>query len=338
MKRNANIVATGHYVPERKITNADMKEEFSKIGLGEVVDKLEKSTGILQRYYAPDDWAGSDLAVPACQMAMKRAGITPDQVDLIVLGTDSPDYITPATSTVVQHKIGAKNAGTFDVGCACSSFPAGVAIASGLIQSNPNLNNVLVVSVYMMRKLTDPKDPSIFFYGDGAGAAVLQPGKKKGFLGTKMIADGQYAKAWGIFSGGTFEPASVESVEAGRTTVKLVGEYPADINTRNWPNLIRDLAKQGGFKLSDVDQIIFTQVNKHAIMQVLEELGMDESKAHIIMEKWGYTGSACIPMALDDAVMAGKVKKGDLVMMVGSGVGYNMTATAYRINTELPKN
>ncbi len=336
MAQKANIVSTGMYVPDRIVKNAELKEYFSKINLGEVVDKLEKSSGILQRGYAPDDWASSDIAVPACQQAIERAGLTPMDIDLIILGTDSPDYLTPATSTVLQHKLGAKNAGTFDVACACATFPAGIGIGASLMEANDALKNVLVVSVYMMRKLADDNDITRFFYGDGAGAAILQPGKKKAFMGTKMIADGQYAKAWGIYSGGTAEPASVESVEAGRTKVKLVGEYPADINTKHWPHLIRDLAKENKFKLSDIDQIVFTQVNKHAIITVMDDLGIDQSKAHMIMDKWGYTGSACIPMALNDALEQGKVKKGDLVVMVGSGVGYNMAATAMRIVGDLP--
>jgi hypothetical protein len=147
MKRIANIISTGHYVPERRVTNAELKERFTGLGLPEVVDKLEASSGILQRYYAPEDWATSDLALPAAQQALERAGRKPEDVDLIILGTDSPDYITPATSTVLQEKLGAKNAGTFDVVCACASFPTAVASAAGLIATNPAINTVLVLGV-----------------------------------------------------------------------------------------------------------------------------------------------------------------------------------------------
>lgn len=337
MARHANIISTGRYVPEIEVPNAQLKERFTKLGLPEVVDKLENNSGIKTRWYAPDDWATSDLALPACQQALERAGKKPEDVDLIILGTDSPDYITPATSTVLQHKLGAKNAGTFDVSAACSTFPAGLAIAGGMMSSAKNLNTVLVVSVYMMHKLADPNDPMIFLYGDGAGAAVLTPGKKPGFVSTDLFADGAYSGAWGIYAGGTAEPATKEAVEAGRTQVKLVGKYPADINVVGWPKVIRNLAKAGGFTMKDVDQIVFTQVNQSVIEQVVDELGVDRSRAHMVMDKWGYTGSACIPLCFDDAVQLGKIKKGDLVLFVGSGVGYNMVATAYRMSHNLPK-
>ena len=337
MTRIANIVSTGCYIPEREVPNAELKEHFTKLGKPDIIDKFEAGTGILSRYYAPDDWASSDLAVKACEQALQRAGKKPEDVDLIILGTDSPDYVTPATSVVVQHKLGAVNAGTFDVACACSTFPTGLATASGLILANENINTVLVVSVYMMRKLADPTDPMIFFYGDGAGAAVLEAGTDTGYVGTKMVADGSYSQVWGIYSGGTAEPFSQEAFDAGRTYVKRVGEYPPEINIEGWPKLIRSLAEADKFDLNDVAQVIFTQVNKQTIESVMNDVGLPLEKAHMVMDKWGYTGSACIPVCFDDAVMQGKINKGDLVLFVGSGVGYNQAATAFRINHELPK-
>jgi 3-oxoacyl-[acyl-carrier-protein] synthase-3 len=271
------------------------------------------------------------VALPAARQAIERAGLVPEDIDLIILGTDSPDYVTPATSVVLQHKLGAKNAGTFDVGCACASFPTGLAAASGLIATNPALKNVRVVGVYLMHKLADPNDPMVFFYGDGAGAAILQAGDEPGFINSAMQAGGEYAKHWGIFAGGTAEPATVENVVAGRTAVKMPERYPPEINHEGWPRLVRRLSKEGGFALADVDQVIFTQVRKPSIDLVMADLGIPVEKAHTIMEKWGYTGSACIPMALDDALEQGKVKTGDLVVMIGSGVGYNQAGVAFRM-------
>jgi 3-oxoacyl-[acyl-carrier-protein] synthase-3 len=136
MARAANIVSTGRYLPEREVTNDELRARFDAL-VPEFVDKMEASSGIKSRWWAPDDWATSDVALPAAQQALERAGRTPEEVDLIILGTDSPDYITPATSVVLQHKLGAKNAGTFDVGCACASFPTGLTIAAGMIATNP---------------------------------------------------------------------------------------------------------------------------------------------------------------------------------------------------------
>ncbi len=330
MTRYARIVATGRYVPEREVTNDELRARFDPI-VPEFVTKMEESSGITRRFWAPEDWATSDVALPAARQALERAGRRSEDVDLIILGTDSPDYITPATSVVLQHKLKATNAGTFDVGCACASFPTGLACAAGLIATNPNLNTVLVVGVYLMHKLASPADPMIFFYGDGAGAAVLEPADEPGFVAAAFQADGAYHRHWGIYAGGTFEPASEDAVKAGRTTVRMLERYPPEINHEGWPRLTRKLAAAGGFAVNDLDFIIFTQVRKPSIELVMADLGLPMEKTHTVMESWGYTGSACIPMALDDALAKGKIGSGDLVAFVGSGVGYNQAAAAFRM-------
>ncbi len=328
MPRYARLASTGSYLPEREISNDFLRERFPEPA--DFVDKMEASTGIRRRWWAPEDWAASDLALRAARQALENAGRRPEDVDLIILGTDSPDYLTPATSVVLQAKLGAKNAGTFDVGCACASFPTGFATAAGLIAANPGLKTVLVVGVYQMHKLAAPDDPMVFFYGDGAGAAVLEPADEPGFLNAAFQADGSYAPYWGIYSGGTAEPASEESIRAGRTTVKMIQRYPPEINHEGWPRLVRRLAKEGGFELSGIDFLIFTQVRKPSIELVMGDLGLPMERTHMVMEDWGYTGSACVPMALHDAREKGKIKPGDLVVLVGSGVGYNQAAVAFR--------
>lgn len=329
MARYANIIATGSHLPEIEVSNDTLRERFNH--LDGFVDKMEERTGIRRRWYVPDDWATSDLALPAARQALERAGRKPEDVDLLIVGTDSPDYMTPATSTVVQHKLGATNAGTFDIGCACASFPTGLATAAGWIAANPSIRTVLVIGAYLMHRLADPNDPMVFFYGDGAGAAVLEPSDTPGFVTAAAHADGTYADRWGIFAGGTAEPASVEAIEAGRTHVRMLERYPPEVNNEGWPRLVRRLAKDGGFELDAIDQLIFTQVRKPSIGVVMEDLGLPLERAHTIMEDCGYTGSACLGMAFDDAVVKGKVKPGDLVVFVGSGVGYNQAGAAFRM-------
>src|SRR6476469_2615320 len=146
----ANIVSSGSYLPDIEITNDALRARFAATA-PEFVNKMEKASGILKRWQAPDGWAASDLALQAAKQALSRAGKPPEEVDLIILGTDSPDYITPATSVVLQSKLGAKNAGTFDVGCACASFPTAITAAAGMMATNPSLKTVLVVGVYMMQ-------------------------------------------------------------------------------------------------------------------------------------------------------------------------------------------
>jgi 3-oxoacyl-[acyl-carrier-protein] synthase-3 len=329
MTRYASIVSTGRYLPEIEVSNDLLRKRFAH--LPEFVDKMEASSGIRCRWYAPEDWATSDVALPAARQALDRSGVAPEEVDLIVLGTDSPDYITPATSVVLQHKLGAKRAGTFDVGCACASFPTGLAAGAGMIATNKAINTVLVVGVYLMHKLAEQADPMSFFYGDGAGAAVLKSSDRPGFMNAAFLADGFYHKHWGIYSGGTYEPASVESVKAGRTRVKMTDRYPPEINHEGWPRLVRNLANEGGFAVGDIDFIIFTQVRKPSIELVMDDLGLPMERTHTVMEEWGYTGSACIPMALDDALAKEKIGRGALAVFVGSGVGYNQAAAAFRM-------
>lgn len=333
MSRFATIVATGSYLPGIEISNDLLRKRFASNSDdgGDKIDKLEAATSILKRWYAPDDWATSDLALPAARQALERAGRKPEDVDLIILGTDSPDFITPATSVVLQHKLGAKNAGTFDVGCACASFPTGLAAAAGLLATNFSMSTVLVVGAYLMHRLADANDPAIFFYGDGACAAVLEPADHPGFIASAMQADGSYNRNWGIYAGGTAEPASEVAIREGRTKVQFIERYPPEINEQGWQSIVHRLAKDGHFTLNDVDLFIFTQVRKPTIEKVMSQLGVPFERAHTIMEECGYTGSACVGMALHDAIVKEKVRSGGLVVLVGSGVGYNQSGVAFRM-------
>jgi 3-oxoacyl-[acyl-carrier-protein] synthase III len=242
---------------------------------------------------------------------------------------------TPATSVLVQTKLGARRAGTFDVGCACASFPTALAAASGLVATNPWMRNVLVIGAYMMHKLADPADSMMFFYGDGAGAALVTPSTEPGLLSSAFRADGSYATHWGIMSGGTVEPASAASVAEGRTKVRMTQKYPPEINEGGWPAIVRTIAEREGVSVRDIDLVIFTQVRKRTIEKVMRTLELPFERTHTVMEKWGYTGSACIPMALHDAIESGRAKRGDLVVLVGSGVGHNQAGIALRITNAL---
>ena len=223
MERYARVIGTGQYIPEIEVTNDEIaaRVDKAKPGLGAVVYKFEQNSGIRRRFYAPREWATSDLAVRAAQAALDDAGLKPEDIDLIILGTDSPDYMTPATSVVVQHKLGAANAGTYDVGCACASFPTAMAAGAGHLVTNKWMKNVLVIGAYMMSKLADPADLMSFFYGDGAGAAVLTVGDKPGFITSSFLADGQCAGVGHLL--GRNRRAGYMRVHRGRATkVRLV--------------------------------------------------------------------------------------------------------------------
>ena len=332
MARIARIVSTARYLPPHLVSNAELTERFTALGRLHVIDKLAASTGISKRFYVPDDWVTSDLALMAAQEALKRAGRKSDDIDLIILGTTSPDYVTPSTSVVLQHKLGAKNASAFDVDCACAAFPALVATGAGLITTNPAMKTVLLVGVDMIHRLTDKNDAGSFFWSAGAGAAVLEGGNAAGFIGAAFQADGAFAAGWGIIAGGTFEPANVDAVKDHRTMMRReAGNYPASVNEDNWPRLFRRLCSECGFTADEVDQLIFTQISKPSIAIAAERCKVPIEKCHTIMDKYGYTGTACIPMALDDAIELGKIKRGHLVVMISSGLGWNQVAAAVRM-------
>jgi len=333
LTRFATLRGTGHYLPDREVTNEMIKARVASVAPDKtrVIDRYEEATAIQTRFYAPDDWSTSDLAVRAAERAMEDAGIAAEDLDMILVGTDTPDFITPATSVVVQHKLGAVRAGTFDVGCACASFPTGLAVAGSLLATNPWMEHILVVGAYLMHRLADPGDPATFFYGDGAGAVVLGADDEPGLLASAFRALGGYHRNWGIFSGGTAEPASAESVAEGRTCVRLLEPYPSEVNHDGWPRLVRHLSERGGFPVDGIDMAIFTQVRRPSIETVMDTLGLPQERTHCVMDRWGYTGSACIPMALDDARRSGRIDPGDLVTLVGSGVGANQAGVALRM-------
>lgn len=331
MGRSAAVVATGRYLPERLVDNDELRAAFARHGQARTIERFAEHSGIRQRFRAAPGQVTSDLAARAAERALDRAGWRASGLDLIILGTDTPDQITPATSVIVQDKLGANGAGTLDIGCACASFPTALATAAGLIATNPALERILVIGAYMMQRLADPDDPMIFFYGDGAGAALIAPGNGAGLVGSAFHADGAYARHWGIAAGGTAEPASHAAVTAGRTRVRVNERYPPTINDNGWPLVMRRLADQGGFPMRAIDQAIFTQINAGSIETACTTLGIDPARAPRLMDRYGYTGSACIPIALDHVIEHGLVGPGDLVTMVGSGVGYNMAGVALRL-------
>ena len=331
MNRTAAVVATGRYLPERRVTNDELRRHFAGHDPDDIIDRFEASSGIQQRFWAAPEEITSDLALAAARQTLERAGRRADQLDLIILGTDTPDQITPATSVILQRKLGARNAGTFDIGCACASFPTALATAAGLLATNSGLRSILVVGAYLMHRLADPDDPMVFFYGDGAGAALLEPATDRGICASAFLADGRYADHWGILAGGTREPASHAAVAANRTRVQLQQRYPPALNEAGWPRLIGQLERNGGFRADGISAAIFTQVNANSILAACRASAIPADRAPRLMDRYGYTGSACVPIVLDHLLTANAIGPGDLITLIGSGVGYNMAGVAMRL-------
>ncbi len=325
MSRYAQIASTGRYVPARVRTNAELEEL-----LGEPVDQwLIENVGIRERHLMAEDEVTSDLAVHAARQALERANIAPQDVDLIILATDTPDYISPGTSSVVQYKLGAVNAGTYDVNSACAAWVIGLDIAGKTIATDPDYEHILVVGGYGMTRYIDWTDKrTCTLFGDGGGAVILRAGDAPGFLGGAITSDGAFHDYMGVFTGGTQVVAG--GPDAPPQKLEIRKRFPPDTNNKGWPPLVRRLMRKIGRPVEAIDRIYFTQLNLRTIEYVMADLGLPMAKTHTVMDKWGYTGSACMPMALDDAVTRDiGPQPGDLVVFCGSGAGYTMAATAF---------
>lgn len=328
MGRYAIVAGTGCYVPDRVMRNVDLDRM-----LGEPVgDWLVARVGIEQRHVIADDQTTSDLAVAAALPALQRAGITAADVDLIIVATDTPDYLSPATAAVVQAKLGAFRAAAYDVNCACAGWVTALDQGSKYIVADSAYAHVLVVGAYAMTRFLDWGDKyTCTLFADGAGAVVLRAGDVPGVLASALRAYGEYHDALGIYSGGAARPATADVVGVyGAPRVQFVRKFPANFNTERWPALVREVVAKAGLTLDDVGLFLFTQLNLRTIESVMEVLGQPLERTHWVMDKWGYTGSACIPMALDDAVALGKVRRGDYVVLCASGGGIALSAVVLR--------
>jgi 3-oxoacyl-[acyl-carrier-protein] synthase-3 len=302
--------------------------------LGEDINEfVSQILGIRERHICASDESTADLATTAAERALDAAAVKAEDLDLIVLATDTPEYVSPATSVVVQHRLGARNAGTFDLNCACAGFVTALDTASKYIIADESYRNVLVIGAYAMSKYIDWADKkTCTIFADGAGALVLQASTEgPGFLASKLVAEGSFHDHMGIYAGGTRMPITEEVLREGVwAKLRFAKKYPAEVNNEGWPAIVRDVLAKAGLTVNDIPLFLFTQVNLSTIKEVMARLDLPLSRTHTIMGKWGYTGSACIPMVLDDAIREGKLKEGDNVVMCASGGGLNMACVAFR--------
>lgn len=328
-QRHAQILSTGSYVPERVVTNAEIDQI-----LGEPTDAwLIENVGIRERRWMTPDQTTSDLVVEASKRALERAGVRPEELDLIIVSTDTPDYLSPSTSVVVQHKLGAVNAGCWDVNSACAGWVTALDQGARYIATEPTIRYILVAGGYGMSRFLDLKDKKTAnLFADGAGAVVLGPGDEPGFLASHFLARGEFHDALGIYTGGAFRPCTPENLARyGPPRVQFVKKFPRTFNTEYWPKLIEGALEKAGLTVEDVDLFLFTQLNLRTIEHMMSLLGQPMEKTHWVMDKWGYTGSPCVAMALDDAIAQGRgPKPGQIIVFCTSGGGITMAASVWR--------
>lgn len=326
-----NIVGTGLYAPGEPIDNAELMElasiEFD-------ADRTREKLGIERRHIAHlrgIDETSADFAEKAARAAIAAAGIDPGEIGLFVVASDTPEYISPATSMILQGRIqgGQRYTGTFDVNASCSSFVAALHSSQALIKADPAIRYACVVGLYNMPAFVRPGD--VFGYSifaDGAAAFIIEDGD--GYLGGQLLADGTQYDYVGVYSGGTRQPVTAERLAAGRYGLELLQRLPGDRNVKLWPDMVDTLLDKVGLTRDQIDHYLFTQINRSVIHQVMEILGQDLSKTTTVMDRYGYTGSACIPMAFHEAVSEGRISRGDKVMAVASGAGLAVAAGCWR--------
>ncbi|MDT8325531.1 MAG: ketoacyl-ACP synthase III [Bacteroidota bacterium] len=322
--REATIRGTGLYAPGEPVPNSVFDARH-----GEEIDAfLRANRNIRQRHYMNADQATSDLILPAARDALAEAKITPSELDLVIVATDTPDYISPSTAAVVQHRLAAVNAGVFDVNTACAGFVTAMDIAWKYLRADDRYRHILVAGAYGMSKYLDFDDYRIAsLFADGAGAVVVSAaGTAHHILASELYADGSYHDYMGIYAGGTRMPASHAAIENRDTLLRFAKKIPPETNPENWPRLIRSVLARAGREVTEVAHFFFTQININSIKQTLELLGVPTERAHNIMDRYAYTGSACIPMAIADAADAHVLREGDLIVLMGSGGGISMAA------------
>jgi len=330
MMRNAQIVSTGAYVPDNIIPNS----YFDKSLNVNVSDWLEKVVHIKERRWCAENQATSDLCYEAGKMCLENAKVRPEELDLIIVATDTPDFITPSTASIVQDKLKAVNAGTFDINTACAGFVTALDVGAKYISADKSYNNILVIGGYAMSKHLNKLDKkTVTLFADGAGAVLLQAieSETQGFLGSELKSMGQYNGWMGIYGGGTAQPLSTDVLQEKDHQLKFVHRFPKEVNPETWTAMAKNLNQKLDVQSSDVHKYFITQLNINSIWETLDNLGESKEKAHTIMHYYGYTGSACIPMAFHDAFEKKLVGAGDLVYFIGSGGGLAFASAAFRL-------
>ncbi len=325
--RRVEIKSLATYVPPKLLTNADLEK------LVDTTDEwILQRTGIRQRHIAEPGVATSDLAAEAAREAIKRAGLTPDDIDVIVVGTVTPDMLFPSTACLVQHKIGANRAWGFDLSAACSAFTYSLTVGSQLVATG-GAKYALVIGADVMSSIIDYTDrATCVLFGDGAGAVVLGPSADEniGILDYDHMIDGSGGPALCMPAGGSRMPASHQTVDDRLHYVKQEGQAVFKFAVRNTGEICGRLLKRHNLTGDDLDLFVSHQANKRIIMAAAEKIGMPEEKVIINIDKYGNTTAATIPLALNDAVESGRLKKGHLILLTSVGAGFTVGSVLVR--------
>ncbi len=322
----AEIKSLATYVPPRLLTNADLEKLVDTSN-----EWIMQRTGIRERHIVDPGVATSDLAKEAAIGAVERAGLTPTDIDLIIVGTVTPDMLFPSTACLVQHKIGARRAWGFDLSAACSAFTYALTVGGQMISAGA-ARHVLVIGADVMSSIIDYTDrATCVLFGDGAGAVVLGPANDDyGILDFEHQVDGSGGPALCMPAGGSRLPASHDTVDNRLHYVKQDGQTVFKFAVRNTGDVCERLLRRNNLTAGDIDLFVSHQANRRIIMSAAERLGLPEEKVIINIERFGNTTAATIPLALNDAVLSGKLKRGQTVLLTSVGAGFTVGAVLVR--------
>ncbi len=325
--RSVGIAGLGKSLPKRVLTNFDLE------GMVDTSDDwIQTRTGIRERRIADKKTAASDLAAAAAQEALKDAKLKPEDVDLIIVATVTPDMLSPATSCLVQAKIGAVNAACFDLNAACPGFIYALVVAQQFIATG-RYNNALVIGAEVLSKFVDWKDRSTcVLFGDGAGAAVLRPVKSGGIISIYLGTDGTLAELLYIPAGGSRTPPSHKTIDERLHYLKMKGKEVFKNAVRSMESSARRAVSEAGLEIKDIDMLVPHQANLRIINATTEKLGIDPKKVFVNLDKYGNMSSASTIVALYEAFKQRRIKRGDYILMVAFGAGLAWGACVIKWN------
>jgi 3-oxoacyl-[acyl-carrier-protein] synthase III len=324
--QRASITGIGSYLPSKVLTNYDLEKIIDTSN-----EWIIQRTGIKERRIVEDGVITSDLAVRASRKAMEDAGVSPEELDMIITSTITPDHIFPSTSCYLQHKLGATRAGAFDILAACAGFIYALSVGESFVNSG-TVRTVLVVGAECLSKITDYTDrTTCVLFGDGAGAVILQKSSTKHeILSCSLAADGSQADVLIMPGGGSRIPPTLESIQQRAHYIQFRGKEVFKLAINSMTNLILETTEKNKLKLDDINLIIPHQSNIRIIEATMEKLGIPMEKAFVNIDKYGNTSSASVPIAIDEARKEGRLKKGDIVMLVAFGGGLTWGSSVIR--------
>jgi 3-oxoacyl-[acyl-carrier-protein] synthase-3 len=322
----ARITGTGSYAPEKVVTNFDLEKMLDTND-----EWIRTRTGIVERHLVVEGENTSDLATKAALRALEMAGIAATDLDLIIVGTITGDYPWPATACLVQHNLGAVNAGAYDVSAACSGFLYALAAGADRIGAG-NARKVLVIGAEVFSRIVDWNDRNTcVLFGDGAGAVVLEACEgDHGILSTHLYADGSQAELLCQPGFGTKITPSVEGIARGDHYLKMQGNEVFKVAVRNMAEVARIALEANGMTTADVDLFIPHQANIRILDATAKRIGLKDEQVYVNVDRFGNTSAATIPIALDEVVRAGRLNEGDILLLDAFGGGFTWAAALIR--------